>query len=49
MRASRSNDIFALARVALEAAIRDEIDILELIPQPRPTPAKPMPAVAFAS
>jgi hypothetical protein len=29
---SRSHDLLTLARVALEAAIRSEIDLLELLP-----------------
>ena len=46
MRESRSNDLFVLSRVALEAAIRDEVDLVALL-EPKPTtvkPAKPMPA-----
>jgi hypothetical protein len=49
MRESRSSDLYALARVALEAAIRDEIDLLELLPMPKSPRAKPMRAMAFAS
>ena len=45
---SRSSDFFVLARVALEAAIRDEIDLLELLPEPPRTPTKPMQAVTPA-
>jgi hypothetical protein len=48
MRASRSSDFFVLARVALEAAIRDEIDLLELPPPPKPMPTESMQAVALA-
>jgi hypothetical protein len=40
MRESRSNDLFTLARIALEAAIRDEIDLLELLPAPTRAAAK---------
>ena len=32
LRECSSNDIFRLARVALEAAIRSEADLLELLP-----------------
>ncbi|MGJ4888998.1 hypothetical protein ACQR1Y_12430 [Bradyrhizobium sp. HKCCYLRH3099] len=36
MRENWCNDTFRLARVALEAAIRTEADLQELIPQPKP-------------
>jgi len=38
MRQSWSNDVYSLATIALQAAIRDERDILELLPDP-PKPA----------
>jgi hypothetical protein len=34
-----SNDVFALARICLTAAIRDERDILEFLTADRPKPA----------
>jgi hypothetical protein len=49
MRASRSSDFFVLALACLEAAIRDEFDLLELLPDPKPTPTKPISAMALAS
>jgi hypothetical protein len=35
----RSTDLLKLARVALEAAIRQEADLLDLLPPERPKPA----------
>jgi restriction endonuclease Mrr len=48
MREARSNDLYVLARVALLAAIRDEIDLLELLPAPTRAPAESTPAEAVA-
>jgi hypothetical protein len=39
MRESWSNDTMALARIALAAAFRNELDILELLPDAQPKPA----------
>jgi hypothetical protein len=36
---SLGTDTLALTRRALEAAIRDEIDLLMLLPDPQPKPA----------
>jgi hypothetical protein len=41
IREARSNDTIVLAKAALSAAIRTEVDLLELLPDP--TPAKPAP------
>jgi hypothetical protein len=49
MRGSGSPDILVPARPAPEGAMRDEIDLLELLLEPKPTPPKPMPAVTFPS
>jgi hypothetical protein len=35
IREARSNDTVVLAKVALSAAIRNEVDLLELLPDPR--------------
>jgi hypothetical protein len=40
MRQAWSNDVYKLATIALQAAIRSEVDLLELLPDP---PAKPAP------
>jgi hypothetical protein len=40
MRESMSSDLFVLARVGLEAAIRDEHDLLELLPAPKRPPVR---------
>jgi hypothetical protein len=48
MRESRSTDFFILAKVALEAAIRHEIDLLELLPAPPRAPVKPPSSSAAA-
>ena len=42
MRESRSGNFPTLARVALEAAIRDDVDLAELLPEPKPSPSKLM-------
>jgi hypothetical protein len=39
MREHWSNDTMQLARVALQAAIRNELDVLELLPDAQPKPA----------
>lgn len=41
MRESRSNDLFILARVALQVAIRDEADVGELLLDP-PVQRRPL-------
>lgn len=46
MRQSWSNDCYRLAAIALSAAIRNEIDLLELLPSP--PPPKPPSATAVA-
>jgi len=48
MRDSRSGDFFALIMVALSAAIHDEIDLLELLPEPKRSP-KAAPAEVAAA
>jgi len=48
MRESASSDLYILARVALEAAIRNEIDLLELLPDVPVRKAEPVTAPAFA-
>jgi hypothetical protein len=45
---SRSSDLLTLARAALEGAIRNEIDLLELLPDP-PTHQAKAPAAAQAA
>jgi hypothetical protein len=39
----RSSDYMILARACLHAAIRNEIDLLELLPTPTRSPVKPAP------
>ena len=39
IREARSNDCIVLARRCLEAALRTELDLLELLPDPPPKPA----------
>jgi hypothetical protein len=46
MRQAWCNDVYKLARIALSAAIRTEIDLFELLPDP-PTP-KPVPRLVAA-
>jgi hypothetical protein len=48
MHECRSNNFFALARVALKAAIGDEIDLLGLLPAPKYSPVKSTPVAAMA-
>jgi hypothetical protein len=52
MRESGSSDLFVLARLALESAVRSHADLLELLndPVPRSAPVKPaaIEAVAIA-
>ena len=45
---SRSSDLYALAVFALEAAIPDEIALLELLPSPNPVKSTLAQAMALA-
>jgi hypothetical protein len=42
---ARSGDLLKLARVCLEAAIRDEADLLALLDDNTPPPRRPAPAL----
>ena len=46
IREARSNDTIILAKAALSAAISNEVDLLELLPDPPPAKPAPRPSIS---